>query len=366
MYNKKEKDFESYMQLRNDYILVANIILDTNLNLKYKDPYHNCHALDHAIFTEEIQIIDKVLQKYEEEGISFKNVDLLSSLIIFNLADGEANSDREYIKIIEMLLDKNIEINMLDYDTGEPPIYLAAKYRSKEMVQLLCKYNDQKEGSLIDFDYFTDRNGKCARNLIIKYKLYDGSLPTTKQCLYHSLYKHLKDKNASEFIKQYREDERNMTDDKKCSFLFRAVQLGSEEIVEYMLEETEDIFDDYETLLRMACGKGYHRVVETLLREKEINFDINLIKILTLTNITEERNKGISFSKCLELLLDAKKMNLNEKDKSETTVLQYAVKYKHFKRALILLKYGASLNTSKLIVVFIFFFFHVVLSNQSH
>lgn len=62
----------------------------------------------------------------------------------------------------------------------------------------------------------------------------------------------MKDKNTSEFIKEFKEE--TLTDDEKSGFLLRSVQVGAEEIVEYLINDIH--FDDYASLLRMACLKG--------------------------------------------------------------------------------------------------------------
>lgn len=159
-----------------------------------------------------------------------------------------------------MVLDYGIDVNTLDYDLEEPPIYLAARLKFREVVEILC----DKKLNEIDFDCFQNNRGKTARDLILKYRLYKD-LPSANKCLHHHLYNYIRHKNTRAFINQYLHKQKNLSNDKKCSFLIRAAQMGADQIVEYMLQETECCVNEYINLLEISCKKGMYNIYDFII-----------------------------------------------------------------------------------------------------
>lgn len=336
--NKKEEETLSLPEI-NEYIECVKILLDYGINVYYRDPDYKATAIDFSVWTGEKQIVEMVLNVYKKDNVSFANIDLLGSII--NFYHEEEYVDEEYLDIIELLLDNDVDVNTFDFDTGEPPIYIAAKLKFPEVIKVIC----DKKAQEVDFDYYVDSKGKTARNLINKYNLYEGTLPNQNVLAYNILYLYLKEKDTSQYIDTYKNYKQDLSNDKKAAFLLRAVQLGCEEIVEYMIQDTMSVFQDYLNLLEIACRKGYYKVVQTLFEETTIRCNMQLVKdLVSRTKSNYQKNDLVDYNQCLSLLLNFwSSIDLNTVDKFGNTLLQYAIKKKHFEMVSILLNQGASL-----------------------
>lgn len=344
--NIKEEDdpsmIESFNQTKDTYILCAQLLVDHGIDITYRDPDYKMQAIEHAVLTGEVEIVRSLVKKHQELGVSIANIDLISTVLFF---EGE-EMEEDFFEIIELLIDSGVDVNTLDYDTGAPPIYLAAKMGFKDVVTLILT----KRSYDVDLDYYEDEDGKTARMLINKYNLYEETMPSKNGNGYHLLYKFMKERDINEFINKYKLYKEEMSDDKKCSFLLRSVKLGAEEIVEYLINETESIYNDYITLLEMAYKKGYYKVIEALFEEvPDIDYGIQHIQDLIKMRFAEKTSANFAdYNKCLIFMLE-KSIDLNQRDKHGKTVLEYAIERKNHMMIQILLKHGASLivNTEK-------------------
>lgn len=256
-----------------------------------------------------------------------------------------SNDPRTYLKnkTSRFLAEKGVFINCFAFKTGEPAIYLAAKYKLVDAVNLfLNRFYD-----VLDIDCYIDSNNKSARNLILKYKLYSHRLPSPTQNPYHYLFQTIFDHKVSMFMEYYRALEPSLSYHTKVMLLFRALNHGSSECFEFLLEEVSHRFQNYISVLEVACTKGYYKTVDSLLENTDINYGISLVKrIVSINKAVSDETNFINHVECLSLILEDTPMDLNEKDERGLTVLEYAIEHKNPKMISILLQYGASLIVS--------------------
>lgn len=232
---------------------------------------------------------------------------------------------------------------------SQSTIYRAAYLKNKKIVQFLIdNYYDQ-----IDIDYFLDQEKQSARNLILRYRLYEGKLPEKTKCAYHKLYKALMTLNITEFIELYNE-EKTMPLEVKIILLQRALCFGATEIFEYLLLQVKDLIS-FSGFVEAACLRGFYKIVDCLLHTKYMDYRLNFIMgIVTVPLVKENVTKDKSHVKCLEMVLEyyskteySQDLMLNVPDAEGNTVLQYAIIYRNPKIIHVLLAYGASLLTRK-------------------
>lgn len=372
---------DQYIKKKEKFLKCVRLLFDRHIDLRYKNPAYNCEAIDYSLLTYDFDIFSLTLEEYKKQEISIVNKDLLSTVLYIyaKFICFEEESDDEYtdsddgsdaeddnindkhikedskekldtcIKIIKLLL-QYVDVNTLDVDTGATPIYLAAKFKSELIVNALLDDNLTE----IDLDYYVDKDNETARNLIIKNKFYDDHLP--KNCNYHLLYQFILEKHTRSFIDEYcktKEDEDSIKDSKKKSFLLRAVHQGADEIVSYMVNETENILDDFQDILRTACSRGFHHIVQILLNNYDIDYGVHIIKLLIeKRHQSSNPNTAVDYAQCLEVLLGNKDtmwkhIHLNKIDSEHKTILQNAIECKQFKMIQILLRNGTSLVLSK-------------------
>lgn len=207
--------------------------------------------------------------------------------------------------------------------------------------------------NIIDLDYFVDEKGRTARNLILRYKLYDGELPKRTQCIHHELFEALLYSKTYDFIEKYSQN-KSLSSVDRIALLYRALCFGEHEIFDHLLGDITETLS-LSVFVEAACLKGFYKIADRLLDQENIKYNHRLIvRIVTLPKIVEDEEKHISHVKCLDMILnhfaekkDLASLKLNVPDDEKKTVLQHAISHKNPKIIHVLLKYGASLLVPK-------------------
>lgn len=333
-------DLPEFEPKRQGYIECCRILLNNGIDVQYRDPAHKSEAIDYALLTGVKEIVEMTVEFYKKLGISIVHKDLLSSVINFYFDCQEMT--RDHLEIMELLINEGVDVNMFDYEWAQPPIYLAAKLKFKPVIELFCR----KKVYEIDFDFFLDSRGRTARYLIYKWNLYQGVLPKKFALSDYLIYKTLFEHDTAQFISEYRSCKAGMSNAKKISFLFRALNSGNEEIFEYLLRDIQRNFTDYEILLSIASTRGFYKIVHILVAEYgETDYNLEFLKKV-ITNHRKPLNNEkmwVDYNKCLEILVYYSVLNLNKVERSEETILEVAINNKQYRMILILLNSGASL-----------------------
>lgn len=342
------KMHENFELLEFDPVLLGDIeccriLLENGINVQYRDPAHKSEAIDYALLTGNREIIEMSLETYKKLKISIVHKDLLSTVLNF-YCDYPARRS-QYLDILELLINKGLDVNMFDYEWAQPPIYIAAKYKLKTVVELFCR----KKVFEIDFDFFLDNRGRNARYLIYKYNLYQGILPKrnalTNFHIYNAIFRH----DTTSFITEYKNCKKELTPEKKISILFRVLNSGNEEIFEYFLNDIKKIFTDYEELLGIACNRGFYKIVRILVNgySHELHYDLEFLKKIIHCGFHFKIIKGeeqlVNHTECLSTLIHNSVLNLNKVGWREDTILEVAINTKQYEMVLTLLNAGASL-----------------------
>lgn len=81
----EKRESEDYTdKLRTDYIDCIKILLQYDIDLTYKDPDFNAQTVDYSVLTGDKELVEIVLQKYEEKEISIVNMDLISNILNYH------------------------------------------------------------------------------------------------------------------------------------------------------------------------------------------------------------------------------------------------------------------------------------------
>jgi ankyrin repeat protein len=114
---------------------------------------------------------------------------------------------------------------------------------------------------------------------------------------------------------------------------------------------------EIQTLLGMACQKGFYKIVKQLAAEKGISDSTDPLLSIVVRNWGETRlDSSSDYKKCFEFLINHK-VDINAKDNWNNTALHYAVRYKNEEAIKTLLENKAHIGTSNL-------FYAVPISNM--
>lgn len=284
-----------------------------------------------------VDIVEHTIKKYKERGVSFTYKDLFSTIIY--LHDSKRNIKKKYLSIVELLIDNDVDVNAFDVDTGEPAIYRATQQKMGNLIELLVR----KKPYVLDLDFYKDRNEKTARKLISMYNLYEGRLPQVYVLNFYDIYLSMQERDATEFINEFKMNKSDLSLDDCVSLLFRAANFGKEEIVEYILSQIPNENAHLSLLLSITCKRGYYRVLEMLLEETSVDYGIDLIEeVVEMENVVDEgKYKNVDW--CLKILLESKRLNLNMLDRNGNCLLEIAMGHKSEDFILTLLEHGATL-----------------------
>lgn len=323
------------------------VLLDYGANIFYEDPDTQKNSLHFAAEGGNSKIVEVILKHISKKGISLSECNVIFTLIKY-IRDAE-EVEENYVKILELLLATDIDINYQDRPSGWTAVYMAAKYNYKHFIKALLEHHMTE----IDLDEYKDKLGKTARDLITELKLYNGVLPEYREensnVTIHTLFKNLSNHNMEEFRANYRNIHNSVKKHDQEEMLLRAVELGSEEAVQFIIDQTANFETEYyshddKNPLVSAAMKGYHKIVKILINKIPNSETISsaLYKILKLSDITK-KSDNVDYDKCLHILLKSKNLDINSKDWNKNTALHYALRYQDPDIALEILRKGASL-----------------------
>lgn len=302
--------------------------------------------------------------KFQKRPINFAVESLCFENVAALLADPHVNVDSKYstltpinflaekisdttfsqvYRCIKLLFKHGADLN-IPSRRGITPIVniLKNKNLSTPNKELIVTYF--LENANVDID--THRDGE-ARSLITKW-LPDLDLPPVRVQLnqswdFNRLMACLQNENEAEFLQGINFIAEHKPDELKTIFaaidnsetlLILACKKGLSLAVERMLRLGADINaktdGSYEPLspIKCACIFGHWKVLEILIKSPKLDLSESgaLISIV-IKNIGERVTQKCNYSKCFEVLLNQKKIDLNQQDMFGCSPLHYAIKF---------------------------------------
>lgn len=102
---KEDKMFE-YRILKNEFIACGHIILDSGVDIIYRDNIKEHRSIEFAVLTGEIELVQHIITIYEEQHRCYVIRDLFCTIIKF-FSDSKA-IDLEYLELMEFLIGSSI------------------------------------------------------------------------------------------------------------------------------------------------------------------------------------------------------------------------------------------------------------------
>ncbi|GLV33401.1 hypothetical protein CBL_20146, partial [Carabus blaptoides fortunei] len=263
------------------------------------------------------EILTELFGKLSESDLLNEKLDNIFYKLIRYIKFNKRENEIHYKPIFTLLLQKGLDINIPDRETGETPIYVAASYKLKEITTLILKHGQ------IDLESFKDSKRKCAKDLIKDNNLYD-SIDSTYIYTYNDkqmLYKYIRENQIEEFRQKLPSIYDTLTEFTKLKLLDLAVRKEQRDIVQCLLEidisnamcsQNHDL--KYHPMV-LACQMGYHKIV-ALFVAKDPSYELVTISLLEVTKapygdyISEE----IDYDKVVRELLRYKKLKINIQD----------------------------------------------------
>lgn len=168
----------------------------------------------------------------------------------------QAVISNEIDHVSALLKQKKIKVDeVLDLNTDQTALHVAAQYGHKDLVRLLV----EEFGADIDHK---DKRGDAAIHIA--------------SCYYHSnVVKYLVEKNS-----RYKEDVKEMLNDKEVDEFFDAVRKNDVNLVEEFIKNKNmdvnsvDKGDYYRTALHLAASSGFEVMVRALVDNHKANVNI--------------------------------------------------------------------------------------------
>ncbi|KFB45434.1 AGAP013463-PA-like protein [Anopheles sinensis] len=174
------------------------------------------------------------------------------------------------------------------------------------------------------------------RKKILQYFLNTGNLPEGDGTRLQMFLLLLETNRDQEFIAKFEANSEPFTVEQTRTLLTTAITHDKEQMVRKMLEKETNIGEQKTLLahsLSMCCKYGKNRILECLLKEitQDVDEVINQSPLLSL--LTKQINgnsdkQQCGYFKCMEVLLEDKRANVNQTDKQGFTALHYAVKFR--------------------------------------
>lgn len=295
------------------------------------------YAIHFACFSLDVENLRALLDNSESD----LNVRYQERTGLHLLFESISNDNwREAFDCIQLLIDRGADLNVPNEDNRSPVGVFVKDSRRKvaseqwrEEVLQYCL----KQG-WVDVDSF--RKGELRKhigeyfpNVVIPTFVMEPNL--------NALVAAIKSKHEGKFnllLAQYRDKQNKETQQADFKALLEeTVETGSVSFVKKLLEEDFAFGPDFQvsSLLKICCGQGYPDVLKFLLSKCGQNVDyvrqINASPLLSLAikeiNIQKDKNK-CPFFKCLDILLEDGRIEIDKVDEKGFSALHYAVKYK--------------------------------------
>lgn len=317
-------------------------------------------------------------EKFQKRPINFAVESFCFENVAALLADPNVNVDSKYTSLtpinflaekisdtnfsqvyrcIKLLLKHGADLNIPSRREITPIVnILKNKNLSAPNKELIVTYF--LENANVDID--THRNGE-ARSLITKL-LPDLELPTVRVQLnqswdFNRLMACLQNENEMEFLQGINSIAENQPGelpslfsaiDNNETLLILASKKGLSSAVERMLRLGADINakidGSHEPLnpIKCACIFGNWKVLEILIKSPKLDLNNSgaLVSIV-VKNIGEHITQKCNYSKCFEILLNHKKIDINQQDMFDCSPLHYAIKFNNSDAIRKLLEKGA-------------------------
>ncbi|BFG04452.1 transient receptor potential cation channel protein painless [Drosophila madeirensis] len=256
---------------------------------------------------------------------------------------------------IQLLLEHGASPNVVDQ--GEfTPLHHVLKNRKIEAgtkKELIGLFLTQPQ---LDIDSY--RNGQVRQMLKDQYP--ELSLPELREpgaeidC--ERLLRTLRDGDETQFEQQFAEyhqnvsgnadNQRNANQEEYLSLLEESIKRGKQRAFEAILETGININQTKLNAIspvELAVIWGNHRALDVLLKHPQLRLNSNAKLLNAVISRLDEQplDDFCDHQRCLQLLLESDRVDINEADKGGQVPLSYAVKYRNIKVAQELLRHGA-------------------------
>ncbi|XP_037812201.1 transient receptor potential cation channel protein painless [Lucilia sericata] len=323
--------------------------LKRDCNVNYINQHFNKAAINYAADSRDPKILNALL-RYPGVAVDRKyaNMTPLNSLAK-NLNSENAN---DVASCIQMLLHYGASPNIPD-QREMTPLHQVVKNRKlvdlkkREIIQMFLQQSD------LDID--TYRDGEL--RTILKSDYAEFSLPPVrdgKTIDFDILMTHIRNGDMEKFQQQFPEYQLNISDkdnlknttkEENLPLLMEAIKRGAHEAFDLLMKNEVDYNAvlNGNTPLEVAtvCGNWY--ALQKLLEQNDLKIRREDQPLITAIRKLNELpvNDFCDYRRCFYTLLDSEKIDVNEMDKSKSTPLHYAVKYRNNEAIRELLKRGA-------------------------
>lgn len=262
---------------------------------------------------------------------SFDRIFRCIQLLISRHADLNIGNKRELTPILNILRNKNLN-----------------ECNRKKIAEYMLDH-------VIGLDIDTKR--KSEARLLLEKLLPERELPPFKSAQeewdFNKLMMCLRNENEMQFLQGINafvdlNSNEKLTElfsasDEDETLLISAIKHDLVVAVERMLRLGADInYGCRRAPIEFACISGHWRSLELLLKSPTINiFTKEPLLTIVVKNIGELTTNKCNYDKCLQLLLENKKMYIDQQDTTKSSALHYAVKYNNSHVITELLKNGA-------------------------
>ncbi|KAM7345804.1 transient receptor potential cation channel family member painless isoform 1-T2 [Cochliomyia hominivorax] len=323
--------------------------LKRDCNVNHINQHNNKAAISYATDSRDPKILNALL-RYPGVVVDRKHAQLtpLNSLAK-NLTNENAT---DVAQCIQMLLHYGASPNIPDQREMTPLHYVVKNrklddLKKREIIQMFLQQTD------LDID--TYRDGEL--RTILKADYSDLPLPAVRDGKivdFDMLMTHIRNGDMEKFQQQFPEYQLNISDkdnlknttkEENVPLLFEAIRRGATEAFDLLMknEVNYNAVLNGNSALEVAtvCGNWY--ALQKLLEQPDLKIRREDQPLITAIRKLNEQpvNDFCDYRRCFYSLLNSDKIDVNEMDKSKSTPLHYAVKYRNNEAIRELLKRGA-------------------------
>ncbi|XP_030378440.1 transient receptor potential cation channel protein painless [Scaptodrosophila lebanonensis] len=324
--------------------------LDHGCNVNYINQHINKAAINYAADSRDPDNLSALLRhRGVQVDRKYSQLTPLNSLAKNLTAENAAKVST----CMQLLLNYGASTNIPDQRQMTPLHYVLKnrnvdESRQRELVSLFLSRPE------LDIDSY--RNGEVRTLLQTLHP--DLHLPAVREVSQdidcETLLRHLRNNDESQFEQQFSEYQRNISDtdnqrnttqEQYLPLLVESIMRGLHRAFDAILRTGVNISaqSGTKTPVEIAIIWGNWVALDKLLHHDELNLNPRAQLLNTVISKLDEQpfDEFCDYQKCFEILLSSEHVNVNEVDKSGTTPLHYAVKYRNIEAVKALLRHGA-------------------------
>lgn len=333
--------FEQALQTKGSAVFVKEC-LDWGCDPSYINTKTNKPAISYASDSRDSSILELLLH--------FKTIDLNATYANLTPLNSFAKSlslenAKEVETCIDLLLQHGASPNIPDQRDMTPILYvLKNKQISTEQKRHIVEkflYHPN-----LDLDNFRDGEAR----ILLEKNFPDLSLPMTRsnEIDINSLMGLLHSNNEEKFASAFNDFQLNKTgssDDMYQKLIAECIKKGLHKTFDIILKSISNVnaIQNGCSIVEIACIWGNWVALEKLLDKEDLKLNFQRNLLITVIKKLEEKPvlRSFDYKKCFFILLNWKKIDINETDSSGSSPLHYAVKYRNKEAIQELLKRGA-------------------------